>query len=185
DNIGALPLELDTLYCRWYIFAKSGAEGIPADTSFTIGWPRPVYTGTLAADSTKYGGELRLTWDAPGTPVDSIRVWWHADTIPLDYTFTLPVSQVQYMAPTSIYDTIKGLDNNALYWVGLQVFRDMMWSRVTPASRVSATTAVGDTSMVPNIISYESSWFEDSTNTMVIQWRIDTLQAPGGRTYQA
>ncbi len=184
DSIGVLPIELDTVYCRWRIIGTNTAEGKLSDTTFTIGWPRPVYPGTLYADSTKFGGEIHIKWDTPTEPADSIRVWWDSDTIPLDYAFTIPMSQSKLLNTSLTTDTVKGLDNDKRYCLGLQIFRDEMWSRVTEKSRAWAKTALGDTSIVPNIISVDSSWFEDSSNAIVVQWHIDTLKAPGDRTYQ-
>jgi len=113
-----------------------------------------------------------------------MRVWWDSDTIPLDYSFPIPLIQSKLLDNSLTIDTVKDLDNNKRYCLGLQIFRDDMWSRVTAGSRAWAKTALGDTTMVPNIISVDSSWFEDSTNALMIRWHIDTLKAPCDRTYQ-
>ncbi len=189
DSVDNFPLQTpsgtDTVYCKWFVVAKSGAVSIDDDTSFAIGWPRPVYTGTLTADSTKYGGQIFLTWNAPAIAADSIQAWWSTDTIPLNFEFSIPASQSKRIDPLVTSDTIKGLDNDKPYCVALQVLKDDMWSMVTVHSRAWTKTALGDTSKVPNIISIDSTWFKDLTNEVYITWHIDTLAAPGGRTYEA
>ncbi len=189
DSADVFPLKtpsgLDTVFCKWYIIGGNGAIGIEEDTSFTIGWERPVYTGTLTADSTFYGGQLFCGWNSVPADIDSIKLWWDTDTIPLYFEFSIPASQSKTLAPNVTKDTLKSLDNDKLYCVALQVKKDDMWSMVTAESRAWAKTAVGDTSKVPNIIRIDSAWFDSIKNNIVVSWHIDTLDAPGGRTYEA
>ncbi len=184
DNIGDLPIEEQPVYCRWRVIGTNGAVGAQADTLFTIGWPRPVYTGRLSADSTQIGGELHITWTKPASAADSIRIWWDRDTIPLMHTFQIPASQSKFIDTALTITTVKGLDNNKWYCLGLQIFRDDMWSQVTGNSRAWARTALGDTTIVPNIISVDSSWFEDSSNAVIVRWHVGVLNASGDRAYQ-
>ncbi len=150
---------------------------------------RPEYLGTFTADSTMYGGELHCTWDAPQESVDSIRIWFDFDTIPLEYEINLPQNQARYVSlVTETTDTIRKLDSDSWYFLGLQICKNSMWSYITENSRTLVKTAVsGSSFVVINIISIDTSWFENTTNSLVIQWYIDSLNVPGGgnRTYQA
>lgn len=184
DSVAAFPVELDTVYCRWFVVNRNSVTGTARDTSFTIGWPRPEYPGTLTADSTPFGGELKLNWDPPDSAADSMRVWWDNDTIPLTHSFQLPVSQSHRFDPAMKCDTIRNLNNKTFYCVGLQIFRNGMWSAVTQKSRTWAKTALGDTSRVPNCISVDTSWFDNMTNSIIIHWHVDTLEASGERSFE-
>ncbi len=147
---------------------------------------QPEYNGTLVADSTVWHGELRCTWDTPQEAVDSIRIWFDLDTIPLEFEINLPQTQAHYISPvTDTTDTIRRLDDDTYYFLGLQICRNNMWSYITEKSRTGIKTSSGCPTPVSNIISIDTSWFEDTTNSLVIQWYIDTLNAPSNQTYQA
>ena len=93
---------------------------------------QPVYQGTLVADSTANPGEIHCAWDAPQESVDSIRIWIDDDTIPLEYDINLPLNQAHYVSPaTMTTDTLRGLQVDTYYFLGLQICKNTMWSYVT------------------------------------------------------
>ena len=184
-RIGPLPIEKDTVYCRWYVTGKNAATSEKLDTTFDIGWERPEYTGILTADSTARGDWMHLEWTAPQGGTDSVRIWWNTSPIPLVHNPSLPVHQAHYPASVAqVIDTVKGLTNNTVYYFGLQIFKDDMWSNITEKSSDTAKTATGDTVKIPNVISMDSTWFDSKTNSMIIEWHIDLSVLPPDRSYE-
>jgi hypothetical protein len=185
-KLGTLPIVLDTMFCRWYIIGTNDALGIEKNSMFEFGWSRPKYEGVLNADSTLMGDRVHLNWTAVPAGTDSIRIWHDTKPIPLDHTIPLLLSEAHYVNNMSqTADTVKGLTNNVLYHFGLQIFKDQMWSAVTPASSDSAKTSKGDTSRVDNLIVLDSLRFIDSTNTIKAFWHVDFSKLPTGKKYES
>lgn len=183
NKFGTLPIALDTMHCQWYIVGTNKSQGIIKNTTFEFGMNRPVYNGTLIADSTFSGDKIHCNWDAPVDGADSIRIWWDANYIPLDHDISLPIVQAHYIDPvTSILDTIGGLNNNRLYHLGLQIFKNGMWSSITKESSDSAKTSLGDTTRIPNIIAIDTSWFDTLLNQVNVKWHLNLSNMPDGKS---
>jgi len=181
--IGTLPLEKDTVYCRWRIQAKNTVLSRLLEMNFPIGWDRPEYTGALDAQATPFGDRIFLFWTAQ--PADSVRIWWNKAPIPLIHNPSLPLSQAFYPSPqTTIRDTVRNLANKTLYYFGLQIKKDDLWSKITVLSSDTATTAAGDTTMPPNRIKIDSTRFDPERNSMVLLWHINLAAMPTGQSYQ-
>jgi len=186
-GLGPWPILRDTIYCRWFIKAKSTlVESAKKRSEFTIGWDRPVYSGTLRADSTYSGDRVYVSWDLAPAGTQKIRIWW--DTKPIDLVYNPSLSIDHAFDPAAVNstsDTIGGFNYNTMYHFGLQIFKDYFWSVITPASSDSVKTAQIGTDTVINIIKIVSQSFDTVTNSMVINWNIDTTNIPTGRTYDA
>lgn len=183
-NLGKLPIESKPLYCKCLIIVKKDVIHDTLKMNFVIGWDRPVYNGKLDAFRTSWGSQIYLTWDAPESDIDSLRIWWDREEIPLQHSFAIPVEQAyypQYLAFTE--DTINGLSNNTLYYVGLQVYKDMMWSTISEKSRALVKTSIGDTTQIKNNIIVDSIWFTGAKNKIIVEYIIDTSKTPAGKTY--
>lgn len=192
DRIGILPLEKDTMYCQWFIIGTNMTLSEKRDTSFIIGWDRPLYTGELQADSTYMGDRVHLAWTAPPNGTDSIRIWWDQSPIKLTHTPTLPINQVHYVvSPLLLTDTIKNvLTNNTVYYMGLQICKDDLWSRITEPAIDTVKTALGNSNTIANNIAIDSARFNSQNNSVHIYWHIDLSVIPDqsylqfGYTYQ-
>lgn len=192
DDIGILPIEKDTMYCQWYVVGDNLSTSVTGDTSFTIGWDRPVYTGTLLADSTLSGDQIHVSWTAPPAGTDSVRIWWDQTPIPLSHDPNLPISQAFYPYSSMVLtDTIKYvLTNNTIYYLGLQICKDDLWSRITIQSSDTVKTAQGNTDTIPNNIKIDSASFNSSNNSITLYWHLDLSITPPnsyliqGYTYQ-
>ena len=184
-KVGKVPFKLKTVYCRWKIMSKNKCISSYKSTSFLAGQKWLEYEGTLNADSTLLSDEIKLWWNKPNDSIDSIRIWWDIDTIPLTHEFDLPISQVLYSSVLDTVDTLGSLTNNTHYHFGLQIYKNGMWSYITEKSRASAMTAFGDTTTIPNIIKIDSAWFHDTTNKIYVQWHINIKSCPQGSSYQS
>jgi len=187
-NLGQQPLEKYTVYCRWYVKAKNNVQSQVLDTTFTVGWDRPVYTGTLEALTAgpTENDRIHLSWTAPQAGTDSVRIWWNTIQIPLVHNPNFTIDHAFYPVPqTAIRDTVDGLTPNTLYYFGLQIKKDDFWSAITLLSSDSARTSVGDTTIPPNKIRIDSTRFDPDRNSMLVFWRINLAGMPTGKTYKS
>lgn len=187
DGIAPMPILKDTLYLRWYIVGKNQKTSPIQDTAFTIGWDRPVYTGSLTADSIAGQGDgMKFSWDAPEAGRDSVRIWWNTSSpIPLSHDPGLPQNQAFYPDFNDTADTMYGLNASTLYYFGLQVYDDGFWSVITPASSDTMQTAAGDTTIVSNVIKIDSTGFDTERNSLVVYWHVDFSLLPSGKGYES
>jgi hypothetical protein len=183
QNLGTLPIEKYPLYCRWFIIGTNTSISAKKSSYFDVGWDRPVWTGTLDAVQGARSDRINLTWSDQGT-IDSMRVWWNTDTIPYEHDYTT-LYQITAEPPhyvinlTGTADSIVNLSPDQLYYFGAQIFKDDMWSRISSVSSDSAKTKKWDIDdTVPNIIKIDSSWFDEVTNEVAVNWHIDNSQTP-------
>lgn len=187
DPIGKLPIKKKKMYCRWHIVGKNSGVGKTDDIYFYVGWDRPVYSGTLTADSTVWSSKMYMEWDLPDDGTEAVRIWWDDKPIDTTWNITLPISQAHDVKePMSMtFDTIFGLTDNTLYYFGLQILKDGFWSKITKNSRTSMTTSAGDTSTVLNIIKVDFVWFDAATNKIKVAWHIDLDNLEEGESYES
>lgn len=174
--------EKHIVYVRWYIRGKDGSTSKRKYSQFEVGWDRPIWAGPFDASEGSRSNRLNISWQDQGA--DSMKFWHNTDTIP--YTFdhdqllqaTGNAPKV-LVAPTITADSILGLTSNTMYYVGAQVFKDMMWSRISPISVDSAKTKKFDIDQkVINRINIDSTKFDPVTNEVVINWHINRTQYP-------
>lgn len=184
SNIGLLPLETTKMYCRWNIVGVNSAISRWEDTSFSVGWDRPVYGGTLVADTTGSSVKIHVSWDAPVGGFDSLRIWWDSDIIPLTHSPALLLNQAHSVRPpTKTVDTIGNLASDETYFLGLQILKDNLWSVITEKSRTSIKTIKGGTEVIENVAVIDSIWFDAITNKISVKWKIDQTKLPAGKDY--
>jgi hypothetical protein len=174
--------EAATIYVRWSVVGANGSVSQVKSTSFTVGKQRPVYSGTLRADSVSgISDMIALYWDAPGYPVDSIRVWWSTTPIPPGLLVT--GNQFVMPAKTATFTTATGLTGKTTYYFGLQVLKDGLWSMITAGSTTNATTAdYGAGGSIPNTISIKSFGFDPLKNGLQVVWSLDRSLVEAGTT---
>ena len=176
-NLGVLPIETDTAHYRWYIIGKNAMSSVKKTTKFEIGWDRPVYTGTLITDTTSnIPDQVKLSWSKPVSGTDSVRIWWDINKIPLEHNVNLPIGQAFYASsPDDTNDIVRNLNPSTVYHFGLQIYKDMMWSYITENSSDSIMTPQADSTLiVPNKMSFDTSWFDTALNVINAKWSIDT-----------
>ncbi|MBN1983657.1 MAG: T9SS type A sorting domain-containing protein [Chitinivibrionales bacterium] len=183
-RVGSMPIETDTVTCYWSLYGRDSTQSAQKSTTFSIGVVRPVYGGTLTADSTAWSSQLRVVWDAPTGVVDSMRLWWDASPIVLHFDPKLPQSQAIRLNAASGIDTIEGFLGNTRYYLGVQICANGLWSVITEKSRTSAMTSYGDTTHVVNSMVIDSCRFNDTTNAIVAHGRIDLSTLPPQKQYQ-
>ncbi len=190
DSVDNFPLPTlsgtDTVLCRWFTIGTNTAVSAKLMTDYVIGWPRPVYSGILTADSTFLGDQMHLEWSAPLAGVDSLRIWYNTAPLPVGhYDPNLPATQAFYQSVGVIIDTITGLSSKTTYYFGLQIFSDEMWSVFTNASSDTATTSEGNPYTLDNVISIDSTGFNSVRNSMLVYWHIDLSTVPNDMFYQS
>ncbi len=186
DNIATLPIAKDTLYLRWQIARKGPVLSQISQNDFEIGWDRPVYTGSLTADSiTGEGNKIRFSWNAPSSGVDSVVIWWNTAAIQVgQHDPGLPGNQVFTPKNGVTSDTVHNLTNNTLYYFGLQVLDEQLWSVFTHESIDTMKTALGDTTIPRNTIKIDSSKFNTATNSMILYWHANLSSQPVEKGYK-
>lgn len=183
-GFGEFPIETKPIYCKWNIIGTNSAIGSYDKAAFSVGWERPEYKGRLNADTTNNPVKIQVSWDAPEHNIDSLRIWWNTDTIPLSHAINLPENQSKTIAYASLdIDTIDGLSDSCNYFFGLQIYQDYFWSSVTEKSRTSIFTTTGDTNQISNVSVIDSIWFDNLTNTMGLTWKIDLTTLPDNKDH--
>jgi hypothetical protein len=154
---------------------KFGNKSTPVRDSCKVGVPRPQNTVTLSVGQTA-STSVGLFWTRPANMVDSIRLWYGFQEVPLLYE--IPPGVFGLVATLAGSDTacmVSGLAADTLYYFGLQVKQSGLWSLVTEHSRISATTLkIQDTVPMPNLLRLQSLEFDTMTNQIVMQWVVDT-----------
>ncbi len=177
-QIDKLPIEKKTLYCRWFIEGINSSISLKKDTSFIVGWDRPIWSGTFDASQGSKSNKLNVSWSNVGV-VDSMRFWHSStDTIPLEHSYDILFQATNNQpktipTPAQPTDSIEELTSSTKYNVAAQFYKDMMWTRITPMSRDTATTKDFDIDeKVPNVISVDTTWFDPVTNEVVMEWHL-------------
>lgn len=187
NRIDSLPIETKPYYCRWYIIGTNSSTSEIKDTTFTIGWDRPVWIGAFNAMPTSRSDQVAFAWQGQAN-IDSMRIWWDTDTIPFEHEYSVLYQSTQHLphivTKTNIIDTLKGLSPKTKYFFGAQILKDQLWSSVSFISRDTASTIEGQ-GRVPNTVRVDSSWFDTDSNHIVLQWFVDTSEAPTDKVFRS
>ena len=190
DMLPELPAEIFTKVYRDALFAGEqqliqwqviirGTLGNYSDTgkiAFLVGFPRPENNAELLIDDVQ-PTLIELSWTVPPTDlIDSVRIWWGTDTVPLDYN--IDETQFSFISVSAMESqaTVRELTELTLYHFGLQVHKDGLWSHITELSSKSVRTGqVLHADSIPNKISLLDLSFDETTNSIVVTWKVDTL----------
>jgi len=163
---------------KWKL-AITGVLGNVSDTvkkEFTVGIPRPQNLLVLEIDEVK-SSYVKLSWQLePDVIYDSIKVWYGTEQIPLAYNPS--ESEFEHMTIIGMEEglTIEGLNENTIYYFGVQIRRNGFWSYVTESSRGSATTEKNvDPEKLANSIQLSQIEFDKTKNRIMVSWSIDTI----------
>jgi hypothetical protein len=172
----------DSVYCRWSVIGRNNVASSPGVTSFAVGGDAPVFAGSLSATALR-SDWVRLQWS--GTlNVDSIRVCWGADTVPLGLSPDPLQHTFKSYNPTLTFDTLKGLSANRTYFFAIQIFKSGLISAVSPGARAVATTPDWDTLKIENTITIDDARFDASKNSLDVRWHYDTVKKPAGMSLE-
>jgi hypothetical protein len=168
---------LDTVFMRWAVVGKNSVSSLSADTSFTVGWSAPVFTGSLAATPIR-SDWVGLSWT--GTrDADSLKIWWSIDTVPSISSPDPSLYRAEIYDPSQTSDTLTGLSGSTRYFFAVQIFKDGVGSTISQGAKAYATTLAWDTTIkIDNRIVIDTSWFDTLKNTLHAEWMVDTNVTP-------
>lgn len=160
-----------------------GILGNYSDTSKqsqSVGIPRTVNYCTLTVDSVR-STSIKLRWSKePEVTVEKVRIWYGSKSVPVDREFDTTEYKSKIVDADSMNVLIDSLDENTLYYFGLQTFvSGQYWSFVTEQSSASARTM--NPGALPNTITITDIRFDSSTNRIIINWDIDTAGISGSK----
>lgn len=175
--------EKHVVYVRWYLKGKDGSQSGFKYYQFVVGWDRPVWNGDFTVTPGSRSNRLNISWQN-NQQAEFIKFWYSTDTIPFTYDHDILLQETGntpkvLINPTATNDSIMGLTNATHYYVSAQIYRDSMWSRISKNSTDTATTDTFDIDQkVPNVIKIDTTWFDTTTNDIVIDWHINLAQNP-------
>ncbi len=163
---------------QWRVVIKgvNGGVSSAALAANTVGFSRPVNTVALSVDTIK-STQVHLHWTRNATSVDSMRVLYGANPVPLD-TPAISYGDYAKTGNLSLLDTtvwITGLKDSASYYFGLQVAKAGIWSNVTKLSSAFAKTLpLTDTMAIVNKIRITALAFDSVANKLTFEFAVDT-----------
>lgn len=184
--VGKFPFEKKKVYYRWRIVSYSATISPVLSGMFDAGYDRPVYAGELKLDTTSSVNKIAASWTKPGVTVDSIRIWWNTQPIPKEAEtdkIGLPIAKAFYVKNKDLdHDTVvKAFSPNTVYYFGLQIFQNHLWSRITDLSSKSIKTKNFNQNLnVNNAIQISSASFDSVKNAIVLNWSVDSSVTPAG-----
>ena len=153
-----------------------GNQSDPVSRVLNVGVPRPENNAVLTV-GTISPTQVELSWAIPPMDlIDSVKIWWGNEKIPLKHEIDENKFSSRSFPAIQESTVITGLTQLTNYYFGLQVHRNGLWSAVTElASAAVRTTVIVDTTQIPNRINITGLNFDGNSNTIVLEWTIDTI----------
>jgi PKD repeat protein len=183
-NSGAVK----TVWCAVVLKGVNGKYSPVKKVSFTVGVSRPANPLKLTA-AAQTASTILLSWP-PVSGVDALRVVYRADTaVPVNsYYFDTTQYFVSSPAVTDSAILVTGLLPTTHYYFGAQVYKNGLWSVVTPNASADAVTPQGAPKLTANRIKLDSLSFDPAADQVKVFWHVnatakDSLQI--GVSYSA
>ncbi|MBD3419981.1 MAG: DUF2341 domain-containing protein [Chitinivibrionales bacterium] len=162
------------VYIGIALLGKNGLSSDTADTSFLTGWPRAETPAKNLTGDALRSDQVQLNWEWQGdrAGIDSVRVIYSTDPLPLYSEITVPFQSL-HITTADTSAIIDNLQRQTTYSFGLQIKKNLLWSNITPDTRVTGTTPdFTNRDTLPNTISITSAQFDSATNQLIINWQV-------------
>ena len=155
----------------------NGLPSPPADTSDSVGMPRPTNNIALKVNAAIASPDsVGLYWARQ--PVDSVRIWYGLAPVPVSQWNIQGAYSSHTMPGNDTALIVAGLTDSTLYYFGAQVEVKGLWSIVTAPATDSMRTLAAKTGAAPNNAAIDSITFDTTYNRLYVFWHdTDALHA--------